>query len=63
MADTSLATANLVDVYGPEVRVCDVQFRQFGGRRIFCGSVRTVSCHEDDGCSAICCGRPAGAAS
>jgi len=49
MTDTSMATADLVDAYGPELRVCDVQFRQFGGRRIFCGSVRTVSCHEDNG--------------
>ena len=49
MSDTSMATADLVDAYGPEVRVCDVQFRQFGGRRIFGGSVRTVSCHEDNG--------------
>ena len=48
MTDTSRATADLVDAYGPEVRVCDIQFRQFGGRRIFCGSVRTVSCHEDN---------------
>jgi regulator of ribonuclease activity A len=49
MTDTSMATADLVDAYGPEVRVCDIQFRQFGGRRMFRGSVRTVSCHEDNG--------------
>ncbi|MGD0375813.1 MAG: ribonuclease E activity regulator RraA [Streptosporangiaceae bacterium] len=49
MTDTSVATADLVDTYGPELRVCDLQFRQFGGRRIFSGPVRTVSCHEDNG--------------
>ncbi len=43
------ATADLVDEYGAELRVCDVQFRQFGGRRVFAGPVRTVSCHEDNG--------------
>jgi regulator of ribonuclease activity A len=48
MTDSSDATADLVDAYGPELRVCDVQFRQFGGRRIFSGPVRTVSCHEDN---------------
>ncbi len=42
-------TADLVDAYGPRLRVCDVQFRQFGGRRMFAGPVRTVSCHEDNG--------------
>jgi len=43
------STADLVDQYGAELRVCDVQFRQFGGRRVFAGPVRTVSCHEDNG--------------
>ncbi|MEV0523940.1 ribonuclease E activity regulator RraA [Streptomyces sp. NPDC050439] len=42
-------TADLVDEHGAELRVCDVQFRRFGGRRAFAGPVRTVSCHEDNG--------------
>ena len=42
-------TADLVDRYGSALRVCDMQFRQFGGRRSFAGPVRTVSCHEDNG--------------
>ena len=42
-------TADLVDQYGAELRVCDTQFRQFGGRRAFTGPVRTVSCYEDNG--------------
>ena len=49
MSDTRVTTADLADAYGPELRVCDLQFRQFGGRRIFSGAVRTVSCHEDNG--------------
>jgi regulator of ribonuclease activity A len=49
VTDTSVTTADLADTYGPELRVCDLQFRQFGGRGIFSGPVRTVSCHEDNG--------------
>jgi regulator of ribonuclease activity A len=49
MADIPVPTADLVDRYGSELRVCDTQFRQFGGRRAFAGPVRTVSCHEDNG--------------
>jgi regulator of ribonuclease activity A len=44
-----IPTADLVDKYGAELRVCDVQFRQFGGRRMFAGPVRTASCHQDNG--------------
>src|ERR1700761_5357997 len=49
MVSDAAATADLVDRYGPELRVCDVQFRQFGGQRVFTGPVRPVSCHEDNG--------------
>ena len=49
MAGDATPTADLVDQYGAELRVCDVQFRQFGGRRLFAGPVRTVSCHQDNG--------------
>ena len=49
MVGDAAATADLVDQYGAELRVCDVQFRQFGGQRVFTGPVRTVSCHEDNG--------------
>jgi regulator of ribonuclease activity A len=48
MTDIPVATADLADRYGSELRVCDTQFRQFGGRRSFAGPVRTVSCHEDN---------------
>ena len=49
MGGDAVATADLVDHYGAELRVCDVQFRQFGGHPVFTGPVRTVSCHEDNG--------------
>ncbi|MET8756370.1 ribonuclease E activity regulator RraA [Lentzea sp. NPDC004782] len=42
-------TADLVDEYGDQVEVCDTQFRQFGGRVVFSGQVRTVRCFEDVG--------------
>jgi regulator of ribonuclease activity A len=48
MTEIPVPTADLADSYGPELRVCDMQFRQFGGRRSFAGPVRTVSCHEDN---------------
>lgn len=41
-------TADLVDDIGPEVRSCDQQFRQFGGRREFAGPVTTVRCFQDN---------------
>jgi regulator of ribonuclease activity A len=48
-APVPVPTADLVDRYGSTLRVCDLQLRQFGGRRAFAGPVRTVSCHEDNG--------------
>jgi regulator of ribonuclease activity A len=42
------ATADLVDEIGPDVRSCDVQFRQFGGHAEFAGPISTVRCHEDN---------------
>lgn len=41
-------TADLVDDIGPEVRSCDVQFRQFGGRAEFAGPISTVRCFQDN---------------
>jgi regulator of ribonuclease activity A len=49
MTENPVPTADLVDRYGESLRVCDVQFRQFGGCHSFAGPVRTVSCHEDNG--------------
>ena len=41
-------TADLVDDIGPDVRSCDVQFRQFGGRTRFVGLITTVRCFQDN---------------
>jgi regulator of ribonuclease activity A len=49
MTETPVPTADLVDKHGAELRVCETQFRQFGGRRAFAGPVRTVYCYEDNG--------------
>jgi len=49
VAGDATPTADLADQYGAQLRVCDVQFRQFGGLRLFTGPVRTLSCHEDNG--------------
>lgn len=48
MATTFRPTADLVDDIGPDVRSCDVQFRQFGGRSQFAGPVTTVRCFQDN---------------
>src|SRR6202034_3212085 len=41
-------TADLVDDIGPDVRSCDVQFRQFGARTHVAGPITTVRCLEDN---------------
>jgi regulator of ribonuclease activity A len=45
---TPRATADLVDEIGPEVRSCDLQLRQFGGRDAFAGPIVTVRCFQDN---------------
>lgn len=45
---TFVATADLVDEIGEDVRSCDLQFTQFGGRREFVGPVTTVRCLQDN---------------
>ena len=42
------ATADLVDDIGPDVRSCDLQFTQYGGRSQFAGPITTVRCFEDN---------------
>ena len=44
----SRSTADLVDEIGPDVRSCDLQLRQFGGRSQFAGPITTVKCFEDN---------------
>ena len=41
-------TADLVDDIGPDVRSCDTQFRQLGGRTEFAGRIHTVRCFQDN---------------
>lgn len=48
MAVVFRPTADLVDDIGPEVRSCDVQFRQFGARTQFAGPIVTVRCFQDN---------------
>lgn len=43
-----ITTADLADRDGTEVRSCDTQFRQYGGRSVFGGRVRTVRCFQDN---------------
>jgi regulator of ribonuclease activity A len=38
----------LVDEIGPDVRSCDLQFTQYGGRPQFAGLITTVRCFEDN---------------
>ncbi len=42
------ATADLVDDIGSEVRSCDLQLAQFGGRSMFAGPISTVRCLQDN---------------
>jgi regulator of ribonuclease activity A len=48
MSTTFRPTADLVDDIGTDVRSCDLQFRQFGGRNEFAGRIATVRCFQDN---------------
>ncbi len=48
MTNNPRPTADLVDDIGPDVRSCDLQLRQFGGRAQFAGPVTTVKCFQDN---------------
>ncbi|QKT05811.1 ribonuclease E activity regulator RraA [Gordonia sp. X0973] len=43
-----VATADLVDEIGDDVRSCDTQFRRFGKHETFVGRVTTVRCFQDN---------------
>lgn len=43
-----IITADLIDSHGDKLQSCEVQFRQYGGRRNFHGPVRTVHTLEDN---------------
>lgn len=48
MTVTPRPTADLVDDIGPDVRSCDLQLGQYGGRSQFAGPITTVRCFEDN---------------
>lgn len=50
MADIQfIATADIADIHDKDVRSCDTQFRNFGGKTEFCGEIHTISCFQDNG--------------
>ena len=44
----AIGTADLYDEYEEQLQSCDLQLRQYGGRRAFAGQVVTVRCREDN---------------
>ena len=44
----NFATADLVDAHSDAVKSCEAQFRQYGGRIRFHGSIRTIKSTEDN---------------
>ncbi|WP_049560948.1 ribonuclease E activity regulator RraA [Nonomuraea sp. SBT364] len=44
----TIVTADLYDERGEQFDSCDLQLRQYGGRRAFSGRIVTVRCHEDN---------------
>ncbi|MBF4553674.1 ribonuclease E activity regulator RraA [Corynebacterium suicordis] len=43
-----IPTADLVDIIGADVRSCDTQFFDLGGRVEFAGPITTVKCFQDN---------------
>lgn len=43
------ATADICDQYGDAVEICAAPFKDYGGRKRFCGVIRTVQCQDDNG--------------
>ena len=48
MSDNQISVADLCDAHEGEIEVCELQFRDFGGKTAFSGLIRTVRCHEDN---------------
>ena len=42
------STADLYDDFGEDCASCETQFRQYEGRRVFSGEIRTVKCVDDN---------------
>jgi regulator of ribonuclease activity A len=45
---TGVATADIADEIGPDLRSCDTQFVHFGGREAFSGRITTIRCFQDN---------------
>lgn len=45
---TAFSTADLYDEHGERLQSCDTQFRRFGARARFTGTITTVRCFEDN---------------
>lgn len=45
---TFIPTADLVDIIGSDVRSCDTQLRNLGGKKEFAGKITTVKCFQDN---------------
>lgn len=43
-----MKTADLMDAFQEELQSCEIQFRNYGGRRQFNGPCRTVLCRNDN---------------
>jgi regulator of ribonuclease activity A len=48
MMPALFSTADLYDAASDRCQSCTVPFRQFGGRRVFAGRIRTIRCHADN---------------
>jgi regulator of ribonuclease activity A len=45
---SQISVADLCDQHEETAEVCELQFRDFGGRAAFSGPIRTVRCYEDN---------------
>ena len=48
MNTAPFTTADLCDAHQENCQVCTTQFRQYGGRRVFFGRIRTIECRNDN---------------
>lgn len=43
-----MKTADLMDVFQDELQSCEIQFRNYGGRKAFWGPCKTLKCENDN---------------
>jgi regulator of RNase E activity RraA len=46
--EVQFSTADLFDAFEARCSSCETQFKQYGGRRMFPGRIRTVQCLNDN---------------